>query len=333
MIYIYLKDTLSIVLPFVFIHLFLQHFYQTSLFSVVIWWFKYFLKMDYKEVVLIGVFFTFFAFWASVGSIIQNISLAFHGEKHEMVYVGNISENQSLLYHAKDLTLAPLKEYNFTQPTTSFNNIYHKTTFLRDKDTDRLGAPLSQFSLGSLLQVIWVMLILAPIFLGVLHALAYPVSVKAETMDFYPDIPLGDAFTTLLQKYGITPLKFVAFPIIMIFLPLILPSFSDGKANKFRVNRDISLPMIISPNYEINALPVNSFREIIDNISNGPDTDTGMRSIIFKFEEGFKIPVYVSYKYDSKQQPKLEKLANSNIQHGIPMKVKVMDDLTIELVN
>ncbi len=332
MIYVYLKDILSILLPFVLIHLLLQHFYQTSLFSVVIWWFKYFFKMDYKEVVLIGVFFTFFAFWASIGSVIQNVSLAFHGEQHEMVYVGNISEDQSLLYHAKDLTLAPIKEYNFTLPTTSFHNIYHKITFLRDKDTDRIGAPKSQFSWGSLSQVIWVMLILSPIFLGVLHALAYPVSVKAETMDFYPDIPLGDAFTALLQRYGITPLKFVAFPIIVIFLPLILPSFSDNETSKFRANRAISLPMEISPNYLINALPVNSFREIIDNISNGPDTDTGMRNIIFKFEEGFTIPVYVSYKYDSKQQPKLEELANSNIQHGIPMKVKIRSDLSIELV-
>ena len=333
MIYVYLKDTLSILLPFLLIHLFLQHFYQTSLFSVVIWWFKYFFKMDYKEVVLIGVFFTFFAFWASIGFIIQNVSLAFHGEQHEMVYVGNISENQSLFYHAKDLTLAPIKEYNFTLPTTSFNNIYHKTTFLRDKNTNRLGAPKSQFSLGGLLQVIWVMLILAPLFLGVLHALAYPVSIKVETMDFYPDIPLGDAFTALLQRYGITPLTFVAFPIIIIFLPLILPSFSDSEASKFRADRAIPLPMKIIPSYEVNALPMNSFREIIDNISNGTDTDTGMRSIIFKFEEGFEIPVYVSYKYNSKQQPKLEKLAYSNIQFGIPMKVKILDDLSIELVN
>jgi hypothetical protein len=288
--------------------------------------------MDYKGVLSIGIFFTFFAFWASTGSIIQNISLAFYGEKHEMVYVGNISENQSLLYHAKDLTLDPLKEYSFTSPTTSFNNIYHKTVFLRDKDTDRLGAPKSQFSLGSLLQVIWVMLILAPIFLGVLHALAYPVSVKAETMDFYPDVPLGDAFTTLLQKYGITPLKFIAFPIVMIFLPLILPSFSDNEVNKFRANRAISLPVTISPNHVVNALPVNSFREIIDNISNGPDTDTGIRSIIFKFEEGFKIPVYVSYKYDSKEFPELENKSHNNIEHGIPMKVRILDDLSLAMV-
>jgi len=332
MIYVYLKDTLSILLPFVLIHLFLQHFYQTSLFSVVIWWFKYFFKMDYKEVVLIGVFFTFFALWASIGSIIQSVSLVFHGEQHEMVYVGNTSENVSMLYHAKDLTLPPIKEYNFTPPTTSFNNIFHKTTFLRDKDTHRIGAPKSQFSWGSLLQVIWVMLILAPIFLAVLHALAYPVSIKAETMDFYPDIPLGDAFTVLLQEYGITPLKFIFFPIVIIFLPLILPSFSNNEVTKFRANRAISLPMEITPNYLINALPVNYFREIIDNISNGPDTDTGMRSIIFKFDQGFKIPVYVSYKYDSKKYPDLEKLAVNNIKHGIPMKVKITLDLGIELV-
>jgi len=332
MIYVYLKDTVSILLPFLFIHLLLQYFYQTSLFSVATWWFKYFFKVEYKEVLLIGLFFTFFAFFTSIASIIQNISLAFYGEKHEMVYVGNISENESLLYHAKDLTLEPIKEYNFTHPTTSFINIYHKTVFLRDKGTNRLGAPKSQFSLGSFLQVIWVMLILAPIFLAVLHALAYPVSVKSETMDFSPNIPLGDSFTALLQSYGITPLKFVAFPILVIFLPLILPNFSSNKTSEFRTNRAISLPIEIRSNHLVNVLPVNSFREIIDNISNGPDTDTGMRSIIFKFEEGFKIPVYVTYKYDSKQHPNLEELANNNILHGTKMQVKILEDLSIELI-
>ncbi len=332
MIYVYLKDTLSILLPFFLIHLFLQYFYQTSLFSVVIWWFKYFLKMDYKEVLLIGAFFTFFSFWASIGAIIQNISLAFHGEEHRMVYAGNIAENQSLLYHAKDLTLPPIKEYNFVAPALTFKNIYHETIFVRDKNTDRLGAPKTHFSLGSLLQVFWVMLILSPIFLGLLHALAYPVSISIETLDFSPKISLGDAFTAKLAQYGISPLKLVAFPIVMIFLPLFLPSFSDKDKNKFLVNKNLSLPIIITPNNQVSVLPIHSFREIIESISDGQDTDTGIRNIIFKFKEDFKLPVYVSYQFDSKEFPELEQLADNNIKHGIPMKVKILDDLSLELV-
>ena len=57
-----------------------------------------------------------------------------------------------------------------------------------------------------------------------------------------------------------------------------------------------------------------------------------MRTIIFKFEAGFTLPVYIAYKYDATQFPALEKLADNNIKHGVLMKVKILDDLSLDLV-
>jgi len=336
MIYVYLKDILLILIPFILSNLVFQYFYQTNIFKVTVWWFKYHNEIPHQGLLFIGLFFSYLIIWISTGSIINKISWALHGEKHEMIYAGNPSKGDALLYHADNLQASPKIDTNFIKVTHTFENIYRKLTYRRDKSSTRLGLLdiEAKFSWRGLFSTACFIVAFTPVFFALMHSFAYVVSMQLETMDFYPDKTWQEAWVNLYKPYGITLKKMLITSGVLIFGPMILFTVlpSNTSTSSAFGERAINLPMDIRPSYKVIGLPIDSYRVFQRGVAGSKDTDTGMRNIIFKFEEGFKIPVYVSYKYDSKKYPELEKQANLNIKHGIPMKVRITDDLGIELV-
>ena len=336
MTYVFLKDIFVILIPFLLSNLIFQHFYQTNIFKVTVWWFKYHNEIPYQGILFIGLFFSYLMVWISTGSIVNKVSWAIHGEKHEMVYVGDISEGKSLLYPADNLQGYPMEDSNLASVASSFNKIYHKVTYLRDKASNRLGVPYAEgkFSWSSLISTICFIVAFSPVFFALMHSFAHVVEMKLETLDFYPSLTWQEAWVNKYSPYGITLKGMLISSSALIFGPIILFTLLPSKDTNLSHygERAISLPFDVAPSYTMNALPIEGYRIIIDGIGDSKDTDTGYRVIIFKFEEGFKLPVYVSYRFDAKEFPELEKLADNNIKHGVPMKVKILDDLSLDLI-
>ncbi|KGJ94789.1 hypothetical protein [Colwellia psychrerythraea] len=337
MTYVYLKDIFLILIPFILSNLVFQYFYQTNILKVTVWWFKYHNEIDHQGVLYIGLFFTYIIIWASTGSIINKISWALHGEKNQMIYVGDISKNEALLYPADNLQAPAVKDSNISGASFSFNRIYKKVTYLRDKGSTRLGLPSAggEFSWRGLFSTACFIAAFTPVFFALMHSFAYIVSMQLETMDFYPDKTWQEAWVNLYNPYGITLKKMMITSCALIFGPIVLFTILPSKSSARSAfgERVINLPMDIRPSNKVMGLPIESYRVINKGVAGSKDTDSGYRVIIFKFKDNFPKTVYVSLKFDSKQHPELEKQAENNIKHGIPMKVIITDNLGIELVN
>ena len=336
MIYVYLKDIFLILIPFILSNLIFQYFYQTNLLKVTIWWFKFHNEIPHQGILYIGLFFTYIIVWVSSGSIINKISWALHGEKHEMIYVGNPSKGEALLYPADNLKTSPKIDKNLNTTTLTFENIYRKITYRRDKNSSRLGLlnAEAKFSWSSLFSTTCFIIAFTPVFFALMHSFAYVVTMQLETIDFYPDKTWQEAWVNLYSPYGITLKKMLITSCVLVFGPIILFTVlpSNNSSRSAFGERAINLPMDIRPSYKVMGLPIDSYRVISKGVAGSKDRDTGFRVIIFKFSENFPKPVYVSLKYDSKEYPELEKQSDSDIKHGIPMKVRITNELGIELV-
>lgn len=331
MTYVYFKYIFSIVLPLLLINFLLQFLYKINLITVSGWWLKNFLRVEYKGTLTVGLLLCFFALWLAISSIIQIVSLSLYSNTHKMMYAGNISDNTSLLYYADDLSITPIKYYNFEMPTGSFKHIYTTTEFLKDKGTSRIGTPSEGDSLRRLFTICWIMLALSPIILVVLHAYVYPVMIKAETLH-YDTSGMRVAFNDVYLPFGITPIHMLIFSIVMLTSLFFIPVKNKKDFSGYASNQVISLPSYVKPNYEIYALPVESKREIIDSMNNNYDSDSGFRTVIYKFEKDFPLPVYISYRYDSKLYPELEAISREHIKNKEMMKINILNDLSIQPV-
>jgi len=334
-VFVLIKDIVTILTPFVGMELYMRKVYNVDTIKVVTWWFKNHstLDYDYSGPALIPLFFCVFALFATIAHLIQAGSLAFHGENHQLLYIGDVKKDRSLFVDPDNLKAEPEKYSGFMGGFNySFSTVFTQTIFKRDKGTDRLGATVKSFSFISLLTSFF--LLLAFIFptMGVLHMYAYPVAVGLETASFDPAVPTMDAFNALLVgwKLGIIKVVFINSG-LFIFLMVVsskMPSEMYGK-------QVLDLPTSIAPGETIKGQPIlikhHTTRR--SKSSGGyDDVDTGYRTIVFKFEEPFVIPVYASVYFDSTQEPTLENFAYEHIKSNSPLKLEILEDLGIKVI-
>ena len=334
-LFILVKEALAIFAPFIAMELYLRHFYQTGIVKCAIWWYKFRSEMDYLGLLLFIMLFIWFALYATFSHLVQAGALAFHGEQHRMVYIGDVNKERSLFVSADDLNSEPQKYSRFTKGFNySFSTIYTETYFARDKGTDRLGVTINSFSFASLLTSFVMLAAFILPAMAAMHALAYPISIGLENTQFEPVVPAMEAFQKLLGRWNlnVVPMVFANFGIL--FLGII--ASANIKPETFG-RQIINLPESITPGYEIEGLPI-LVKHHTDRRSTGSrdgysDVDTGFRTIVFKFEKDFPTPVYASTYYDSREKPGLGDLAYQNSQTNTKMKLKILDDLNIEVIN
>ncbi|TQV85881.1 hypothetical protein [Aliikangiella coralliicola] len=332
-VYTYLKDAFLVLAPLLLIELFLRSVYQIGQLKLAIWWFKNYDTVDYLGVLVIAFFFTYFSFFATFGHIFQAASLAFHGETHTLIYIGEKSKNKGL-YVSPDNLKSPPIEYSDSSDSYnySFSTLFTKTQFKRDKGTDRLGSTVESFSAMSLLSSFLVGLAMLLPLVGVLHTLAYPIVIELGVSGFNSSLSTLDAFQAMLKPWGLSIGKLVAINIAIFILVMIvvkLPGRSIGK-------QVFDLPSSIRTGETISGIPVEIEREIniSRNLNGGTEeTDTGFRTIVFQFTQDFPQPVYVSVYYDSRQFPGLEDRAYEHIKSQSPLQLKIMEDLKIEVID
>jgi len=92
MIFVYLKDIISTILPLILLNFVFQYFYQTNIFRVSTWWFKNHSEVGHLGLSFMGLFIACLMIWISFGSIIRDTYLAINGETHEMIYAGEIEK-------------------------------------------------------------------------------------------------------------------------------------------------------------------------------------------------------------------------------------------------
>lgn len=335
MILVYLKDIISTLLPLILLNFIFQYFYQTNIYKIGVWWFKNHSEVGHVGLSFMGLFLACLMVWVSFGSIIRDASLAINGETHEMVYAGEIEKNTSFLYHAKNLELPAMESLNTFGKNLSFNNIYRTVTFKRDKKTDRLGVidQFNDFSMRNVTRTIFFIIAYAPFLLVIAHTFALEPQIALVDSS----LSWGESFWKVYSPYGLTIKNVLVTSSLCIFGPMVLFTIipkTDFKApTPVFKERTIPLPSYIKPGYTLSALPVSSYKIIIDSIGNGYDTDTGKRVITFKFDDGFKLPVYVSYLFQTESSPDLYKIARQHINSRSPIKVEITDSLGLKMIN
>jgi len=311
--------------------------YHVGMYKVVIWWFKesHTLDYNYGGPLLIGLFFSYLALFGTLAHLIQAGSLAFHGENHRLLYVGDVKKDRSLFISPDDLTAEPKKYSNFVGGFNySFSTIFTETIFKRDKGTDRLGGTLKTFSFASLFASFVLLVAFLLPMMGVIHMYAHPVSIGLEVPPFDPKLPPVEVFDFLLKGWGLSFVKalFINFGLLIlaVFVSSYTPSETYGK-------QMINLPRDITPGYIIEGQPVlvkhHTSRQSNSSGDGYSDVDTGFRTIVFKFEKDFPTAVYVSTYFDSREKPELGDLAYRNSQTNTPMKLMIQEDLSIKVVD
>lgn len=333
MILVYTLNIISTLLPLILLHLIFLYFYQTNIFSIASWWFKNHAKTGYFGLAMMGLFFASLLVWVSFSSIIRDVTIAFNSETHEMIYVGEVEKNTSHLYHANNTQLAPIASLNTFDNNLSFAPIYRTVTFKSDSRTQRLGVKnkFNSFSLISFLQTVLLIIGYAPLFLIVAHAFA--LGPQIDEVD--SELTWGESFWQVYKPYGLNLKNLLVGSSLFIFGPIILIAFLPSN-NQFGSppvlkDRAIGLPSFIHPGKRLFVEPVSSYKVTVEGIENNNDIETNARVVIFKFEEGFSIPVYVSYHFSAEKHPTLFSTVNRLIESKRLMAVKIQADLSLKV--
>ena len=333
MIFAYLKDIVSTLLPLILLNFIFQYFYHTNIFKVGGWWFKNHAEVSHLGLSFMGLFLACLMVWISFGSIIRDASLAINGETHEMIYAGEIEKNTSYLYHANNEQLPPVETLNTFGRNFDFNKIYKTVTFKRDKKMNALGVidQFNNFSFRDFTTTLLFIIAYAPFLLVVAHAFA----LESKVALINSQLTWGESFWQVYSPYGLNLKNVLISSTLCILAPMIvftlIPKTDKNQSEPIFKERAFNLPSYIRPGEAVSVIPVSSYKVIIDSIGNGYDTDTKQRVVTFKFDQEFKRPVFVSYQFSSEKSPELYKTVKQFIESGIPMVVIIQEGLSIKI--
>lgn len=335
-----MKSIVSVLAPIFVMEWYLRTVYHVGLLKISGWWFKNHATSDYDYAApaLIGLFFCLLAYFAMTSYLLHTASLAVHGEKLHYAYLGNEYPNQSVFVPADNFEVEPLRAGNHVSGDDlgksfnySFSSVFTETIFEREKGTSGIGSEAKSFSFASLLQSVLLLIAFALPMMGILHAYAYPVAINLGSAGFDPSVSLGDAFNALLSGCKLTPVKAVLLNIGVFILIAVIAVINIYVSPDTYGKRLLELPNSIEPGNIIEARPLLLEHNIIRSEDAG-NIDTGYRTIVFRFEKDFPVPVYVSAYFDSELEPGLSDLARRHIQNATPLKVKILEDLRIQVV-
>jgi len=335
--FILFKNALMIFGPLIAIEFYMRVVYHLGLSKVVVWWFKdsHTLDENYGIPLLIGLFFSYLAVFAALALFIQMGSNFIIGEKHSAVYVGHDYKDRSLFVPADDVTREPKPDTTFVEGFNySFNNVLTETIFIRDKGTDILGGTLKSYSLGSFISYLLLLITFLIPLLVVVHFYAYPVTANIPNSIYDANLDGMESFDLMLKSFG-----FGAVKLLFTFFGLLVLYFFTAVKQQSKESygpQIYNLPASIYSGNIIEGQPIHvEYHKSQRSNSSGSysDYDNGYRTIVFKFEKDFPTPVYVSTYYDSREKPGLGDLAYQNSQSNTKMKLKILDDLSIEVVD
>ena len=322
--------------PLIAIEFYMRAVYHLGLSKVVVWWFKesHTLDSNYGIPLLIGLFFSYLAVFAALAHFIQMGAFIITAEKHQMVYVGHDYKDRSLFVPSDDLTQEPKSDTVFIEGFNySFNTVLTETTFIRDKGTDILGATLNSYSFGSFVtSLILLITFLIPL-LVVVHFYAYPATALIPGSLYDANLGGMDALDKMLKSigFGVVKLLFTFFGLfVLYFFTAVKQQSSETYGSQI-----YDLPASINSGNIIEGQPIHvEYHKTQRTNSSGSlsDVATDFRTIVFKFEKNFPTAVYVSYHYDSEERPELSDLAYQNSKNNTKMKLRINDDLGIEVV-
>lgn len=331
--FIPVKDIIILLTPLIAMEVYLRHIYHVGIIKVAIWWFKNHSTLEYGAPLLIGFFFTYFAFFATFDHFLQNGSLAFNGENHRMLYIGDTHKNASLFVPADNLKDELIISSSFTDDFNyQFSSLFTETLFKREKGGDRLWTTAKSFSFVKLLLTSVLLLAFILPLMGILHMYAYPVTIYLEVDDFELATSTMNAFNDLLAGWNLSLGKAVSINAALFVGAMVLASMLPSEKLGKQV---LALPDSIKPGMIIEGQPVRIVPDIRKSSKSGRLTaniDTGFRTIVFKFKDDFVIPVHVSVYYNSKSEPELEDFVNGHIKNRTPLKLEVLHDLRIKII-
>ncbi|TEW51896.1 hypothetical protein [Psychromonas algicola] len=322
-------------------HYYFQFIYQTDLLAVISWWFKYASYTDYEVPLIMSLAFAVLVFYGQIYSMSRNVSALFPGKKYKLIYTGNISTSESLFKesNANNAATATIKGLNFSP--YSFSEIYKQTAFIKDKVTGELVIPHSRFSVGQLFISSLFFTAFIPLYFFIFHLLAHLIGTKPDIdyvdfrslwheglqaiiEQFLPMIEEG----VRLNSIGLALVSlcfFVGMIILIVVIQKLLPNrwLSDNYQPKLTKHSFIRLPSNMQNNYQIMGCPI----VIYDH----PRVKEYF-NIIFKFDYGLSIPIYVTCAYQKVDKKINKDIILENIKHKKSMSLRMTEKLTLELL-
>lgn len=258
------------------------------------------------------------------------------GNRNDYIYLGNNQKFSALYLQDKMLNVqlykvtSPDIEYNF-----SFDNVGRKQRFVKhDGDISELGASAELFTLGRLFTYIWISgLFIIPL-MGTLHACISALKQDLTPTDVVFSYDWKSSFDSFWGHYGVS----VGSLLIASVVLLIFTSIWSARFPRQRFGaRSKALPLSVRAGVVLDAKPVaidviekNRFIGKYDKVET-IYYDTQHRNITFEFTSFFKHPIYVTAVLPP-DDLYLEAKIEENISSSRLMQVRVLDDLTIELV-
>ncbi len=103
-----IKELIFWTLPLLFLSLYLKKVYDFSFGQLVIWWTKNYSNVDSPVAIIVAFTILFLLFSLPASSLINSSYLGLFGEKQELVYLGNSSDNTAVYYKQYDNAKQPL---------------------------------------------------------------------------------------------------------------------------------------------------------------------------------------------------------------------------------
>lgn len=331
---VFVKDIFAVLTPFVLIELYTRYIYNLSWVKVVPWWFK-----NHGEVEsgvlgasIIAVFFALFAVWVTFGHMTQTAYLLAFGEDHKLIYLGNHAEGKSQLIQTTQrgeqevIKTSYRDHYNY-----SFDTIYTQAIFEREQGTSRIGSAKEAYSLYTVVRSAVFLTLFSLILIAAIHALIHPVASQLQSLAIPSDMDALQSFDEIFRPLGGSVLRFsiAGFGILFLlaFVLIIAPSSEYGPRVK-------SLPSGYISQATVVGMPIVQKRKIsTSRLPSGGtrDTDTGYRDTVFRFDQGFPEPVFVTLRYHQNDYPDAEISISQNIDQGRSMQLELTDQLMLKL--
>lgn len=320
--------------PLLLCEMYLRATYRVGLLKIISWWTSNYTSIDHLGPLCFISLFLVFAVWATLGHAFQSVSMAVFGKEHSLIYHGNMTGNIEAytdkgfqnVYEYHEIVTE--KNYNL-----SFLDLYKEVHFTKDGEAQGIGIKSRSYSLFSTLSSLLLFSVFIIPFLGLLHAWIYPVVEVGQVST--PSLDPAKSFEILLLNKGLLFVNKKFWPTIIVWMlgSLFLWNFIGLFESKAEKNTVRGLPVFVVPNASIIGFPVSIRKDYftpIDSRGRSIETDSGFRFVVFRFVDGFDIPVYVSMYLNGKDFPEMEKDIERCISKGMDMNVLLDDNLTIK---
>ncbi len=286
-----------------------------------------FFKLDRNQIISALIFTSvFFAgFWYACKFAIDFAILYYNHEVYSVMFYG--TDGSSYYFMSSDFSQKIVLPF-FGVQGDSFNEIYREVNIIKSTLGEEQVERTSIFMPISIFAHIWPITVLFLAYIKFLENVVIDIYKFDEvSRDF--SRPAPPTILSEIEDKAIIKLVASLIPLFFIY------AYAEYNITDKLLDRGHPLPMTIAVGEHIDAKPIAAHK-IMDSYfnKNGKHEtrktyDTGYRSVLFKFEEGFEAPVYVTDHFYADKNPGYYEYVLLKIKENEAMSIKLDKNLRL----